>query len=461
MRRVLRENAPCALAAAAGCATLAWLGLYGPGWNDYETEVRPAVEALLAGHLHAFLSLAPVYGGSLIERAPFALLPGLWGAGEPLVYRFLAVPCLLASALLAVWVLAGMRAAGRPLGARAVVLVLLAVNPVTLRALEVGHPEELLGASLCVTAVLLAAAPRVSARRGLAAGALLGLAVANKQWALLAAAPVLLALPRERRIAAAAAALGAAALVEAPLLIAAGGGYLHGAGTVASSPSTIFQPWQVFWFFGRHGALVHGLYGEAKPGYRVAPAWTGQVSHPLVLAAGAAIATRLWLAARRRRLRAATALLALAVTMLARCVLDTWDTAYYFLPAILALTVWEARTARDRPPMLALGLTVAVWAQFQWLPARLSPDAQAAVFEVWSLGLLLALALRLRHELGRDAADPLARRRAGPEDRPRLGLRGRPQPTTVRSFESPVRTSRPPSRTTTRSSIRTPSTPGR
>src|SRR6185437_10601251 len=74
MRRTARENAPCALAALAGCAALAWLGLYGFAWNDYDNEARPAFDALVGGHLEQFLRLAPAYGGSLVERAPFALL---------------------------------------------------------------------------------------------------------------------------------------------------------------------------------------------------------------------------------------------------------------------------------------------------------------------------------------------------------------------------------------------------
>jgi len=176
MRRVLRENATCALLAIAGCFTTAWLSLYGPGWNDYEVEARPAFEALVHGHVGEFLRLAPVYGGSLVERAPFALLPGIWSGGSLAVYRSVAVPCLLAAALLAVWLVARMRAAGRPRLDRALVLILCVANPVTLTALELGHPEELLGGCMCVLALLLAAAPSVSIRRALAVGLLLGLA---------------------------------------------------------------------------------------------------------------------------------------------------------------------------------------------------------------------------------------------------------------------------------------------
>src|ERR1700704_2600229 len=129
MRRMARENAPCALMALAGCAMLAWLGLYGFAWNDYDNEARAAFDALAQGHVEQFLRLAPAYGGSLVERAPFALIPGLWGGGELAVYRAVAVPCLLASALLGVWLVARMRGAGRPVTHRALALGVCVANP--------------------------------------------------------------------------------------------------------------------------------------------------------------------------------------------------------------------------------------------------------------------------------------------------------------------------------------------
>src|SRR5271155_969538 len=191
MRLRIRENALCAFLAAAATATMAWLGLYGFAWSDYETEVRPSFDALTHGHVLEFLRLAPAYGGSLVERAPFALLPGLWGGGQLAVYRMVALPCLVAAAVLGVWLCAQMRS--RPDSstlARAVALGVCVANPLTLRALELGHPEELLGGALCVAAVLLAAR-----ERPLWAGLALGLAIANKEWALLAVGPVLFALP--------------------------------------------------------------------------------------------------------------------------------------------------------------------------------------------------------------------------------------------------------------------------
>ena len=376
--------------ALAGCAALAWLGLYGFAWNDYDNEARAAFDALVHGHVEQFLRLAPAYGGSLVERAPFALIPGLWGGGELAVYRMVALPCLLASALLGVWLVARMRGEGRPALHRALALALCVANPITLHALEVGHPEELLGACLCVAAVLLA-----SEDRGLWAGAALGLAIANKEWALLAAGPVLMALPGRRRVPCLATAIATAGVVLAPLALVGSGGFVSATRATAAAPSSIFQPWQIWWFLGEHGALVHGAFGGPKPGYRVAPGWTGTISHPLVLLVGLAPGLALWLRERGGRAGARSALLALALAMLLRCVLDTWDTEYYLLPAIFALLAWELAAPLARPPLLALSASALAWLSFQWSPEHLSPDLQAALFLAWALPLAALLAQRL------------------------------------------------------------------
>jgi len=411
MRRLARENLPCALAAAAMSATIAWLGLYGFAWTDYENEAKPAFDALIAGHVSEFLRLAPAYGGSLVERAPFALLPGLWGGGALAVYRMVALPCLAAAAVLGVWLCARIRGAGSSRLARAVALGVCVANPLTLRALELGHPEELLGASLCVAAVLLAARDRP-----LWAGALLGLAIANKEWALLAAGPVLLALPENgghwrRRVACVAGAGAVSAAVLAPLALVSSGAFAAGTRALAVAPSAIFQPWQVWWFFGHHGPLVTGLFDAPKPGYRTAPAWALELSRPLILLTGILLAVALWLGRRRGARQAAvlserTALLALALVLLLRCVLDTWDAVYYPLPFVFALLAWEVcapeaasagrRSQLERPPVLALSSTVLAWVSFQWLPAHGgSPDLQAAFFLAWTLPLAGALGLCL------------------------------------------------------------------
>jgi hypothetical protein len=402
MRRLVRENGLCAVVAVAVSATVGWLALYGFGWNDYELEARPAFEALAHGHVLSFLRLAPAYGGSLVERAPFALLPGLWGGGQLAVYRMVALPCLLAGAVFAVWLVAHMRAQGHAMLARSVALGVCVANPLTMKALELGHPEELLGACLCVTAVLLAGRDRP-----LWAGVLLGLAIANKEWALLAVGPALVALPAKRRLLCLASAGGTAAAVLAPLMLAGSGGFAASAGATASTSSTIFQPMQVFWFLGHHSSRAAHLLGAAKRDFRLAPAWIGPLSHPLVIAVALPLTGMLWRAERRRdaisptdgrpRPRSsgwpANALLLLALLLLLRCMLDTWDNVYYPLPFVFALLVWEIG-AFKRPPVLALSSTVLVWINV-WLSMHLSADVQAAFFLIWSLPLAVALSLRL------------------------------------------------------------------
>jgi hypothetical protein len=424
MRRLVRENALSMSVGACGCAVMAWLGLYGFAWNDYANEAQPALAALVRGHVLQFLRLAPAYGGSLVERAPFALAPGLWGGGELAVYRALALPCLLAAAVLGVWLLARMRADGHSTLARAVALGVCVANPVTLPTLELGHAEELLGASLCVAALLLACGARTGRARALMAGVLLGLAIANKEWAVLAVGPVLLALSPELRWRCLAGTVLSAAVVLAPLALVAGGGFVASTRAVAASSSTIFQPWQIWWFFGHHGALVHGAFGMPKPGYRIPPAWTGAISHPLILLLAVAVPALLRL--RSRRLCERDALLALALLLLARCLLDTWDTVYYPLPFLFALLAWEVRAPSLRPPLLTLCATVLVWLSFQWLPERISADAQAAVFLAWSLPLAAWLCMRLWRPSAHSA----------------LGERaGRPQEITVSTLGRLVRTS--------------------
>jgi hypothetical protein len=387
MRALVRENALCAFMAGAATATMAWLGLYGFTWSDYDTEARPAFDALTHGHVLEFLRLAPAYGGSLVERAPFALLPGLWGGGQLAVYRMVALPCLLTIAVLGVWLVAQMRArSDNSKLARAVALGICVANPLTLYALEIGHPEELLGGALCIAAVLLAAR-----ERPLWAGLALGLAIANKEWALLALGPVLLVLP-SRRVLCMLSAGTVAAIILTPLALVGSSGFIASTRGAAAPPSAIFQPWQLFWFLGHHGTTVRGLFGEVKVGYRTAPGWVGIISHPLILAVSLPLTALAW---RRGRRGQPDALLLLALLLLLRCLLDTWDTVYYPIPFLLALLVWEGLGERRRPAVLTLSSTVLMWISFIWLPHHVSADAQAAFFLAWTVPLGVGLALYL------------------------------------------------------------------
>ena len=373
------------MAALLGVAAMSWVGLVGFAWSDYDNEAAGAFAALIRGDLWGFLELAPVYGGSLVLRAPFAGATAALGGGELAVFRAVSIPCLMAVAVLAVVVVGRMADRGRSIGARALVLVLCVANPITLRALELGHPEELLCASLAIGAVLAA-----SSRRTLLAAVLLGLAVATKAWAVLAIGPVLLALPG-RRMAALVVAGCVTLLVLAPLLLAGSPAALaHG----ASTTGTIFQPWQVFWLLGDAGHVVIGGDGMPKPdGYRVPPGWLSPLAHPLIALLVVPFSL-LWLRVRGAapRVDPEQLLLALALLLLLRCVLDPWNVVYYELPFLLALLAWEALCRPDRPPVLAVAASAAAWATLVEAPNWLSPDLQCAFFLAWSLPLVAWLA---------------------------------------------------------------------
>src|SRR5262249_17039382 len=158
--------------------------------------------------------------------------------------------------------------------------------------------------------------------------------------------------------------------------------------------------------------------------YRTGPAWTGTISHPLVVLAGLALGgAALWPRARRRALDGPSALLALALVLLLRCLLDTWDTGYYMLPFLIALLAPETRRTptEHQLPALAAAATALTWISFHWLPQHASADVQSALYVAWAAPLALWLGVCLR----RDGAQLL------PRTRPRNSADG--QETTVSS----------------------------
>lgn len=377
---------PALLATAAGLV-MAWVALRTPAFSDYEVEAEPPLRALQRLDLAQFFSSLPAYGGSLVMRSPFAFAPQAWGGGALALYRSMAFPCVLAGVILGVTVWRRALAAGTGVRGCAIALLLCAANPISLRALEIGHPEEILGGVLCVAAALAA-----GARRPALAGVLLGLAVANKPWAVIAVAPVMLMLPYGRWRAAVFAG-GAAGLFLLPLLLAGGAGAVQVHATAMSSGGVIFQPWQVWWYLGDHGHVVMGLYG-AKPGFRTPPDWIGQLARPLVVLVPLAICVALGRGFRDRPWH--DGLLLLAVALLLRCLLDPWNVVYYEVPFLLALVAWEIHARPGLLPSVSVGATLACWVSLDELPAMVSPDLSAAIFLGWSVSFVL-MALRHLH----------------------------------------------------------------
>jgi hypothetical protein len=256
---------------------------------------------------------------------------------------------------------------------------------------------------------------------------------------------VLLALPARRRLPCAAAAILTGAVVLLPLLLVRSGTFVAATRASASTPSAIFQPWQIWWFLGHHGPAVYGTLGQLKPDYRTGPAWTGAIAHPLILLAGFALSGAVWMRVRQlptRKADARTALLALALTMLLRCLLDTWDTEYYLLPFVFALLAWEVRGPVTRLPLLAASSSVLAWLSFQWPPEHVSPDAQAALFLAWTLPLAAFLARRLLAASHAPQASPGPAAAAGAPTERLSALRDRtadePQEMTVSALSRPL-----------------------
>jgi hypothetical protein len=357
MRRLI---APTGLAALLLAAT-SRLG------TDYPFDAGPAISALARGDLHLFAADQAQMGPlSLLLRAPVAALAG---PGSIWAYRLGALACLLGLVALGVAI-----ARRTPAGYALVAALLLVVNPVTIDALRLGHPEELLGAALCTGALVLAR------ERPLAAGVALGAALATKQWALIAIAPALLVAPREARRRLALAAAGVAAAVSGPLALAEPHAFVealrHPAFGVAEMRTGNVWGW---------AAITNhiSLGGGASVSAYTVPEWLQHGAHLLV----AFLTLGLGVAALRAR-RAIDPLALLALLMLVRCALDPWDHAYYHAPFLAALIAWEVLQAR-RAPWLA-----AACAGLLGLVFRLPLPASDVLYALWALPLGLWLSRR-------------------------------------------------------------------
>ena len=99
--------------------------------------------------------------------------------------------------------------------------------------------------------------------RTLWAAVLLGVAVGCKSWALVAVAPVLLAMPR-RRLRAAIVAGACAATLVAPIAIGATGNF-RAETSALSTTGIIFQPWQAWWWLGKPAQSSRRVPSSGSP----------------------------------------------------------------------------------------------------------------------------------------------------------------------------------------------------
>src|SRR5947209_5558868 len=349
-----------ALLAAGGTVGVACAG----GSGDYQSpallpitdNAAPATNALADGRFHDFLALHPYMGSfSLFLRAPLVAAGRAGGLSDLAIYRLGSAACLLGVAVLALWIAQLMAARGQPIFRRLLVVALLVVNPMTIDAIWLGHPEEPLAAALCIAAALA-----VARRRLWIGGILLGLAIVTKQWAIVAVLPVALMAPRGRlRVALTAAAVAAA--VTLPLAV----GDPARLSTIATEASQTLRapatsPWAPFARSHQATYYMGGDKFEVTTTYWL-PTSVGRLPRPLIITSTALLALLFW----RRRERGDEAVLGLlTLCFLLRGVLDPISPGYYYAPFLMALTAWEGLRAR-RVPVLSLGCAAALWLLFE------------------------------------------------------------------------------------------------
>jgi hypothetical protein len=352
MTSVRRLALPCAAVAAASVL----LAYANGSTGDYPNDAGQAIGALLDGHVGAALASQPLMGSlAILVRLPFAALASLTGGGELAAYRLGCIPCLFALGVAGLELARTMRRAGvDPRACRAAAAICL-VNPLTWEALRLGHPEELLGATFVVIAALYAVEGR-----SIAAGLALGLALATKQWAVIAVVPVLAAAPG-RRILVGAIALAVAAAITVPVIAADAEGF-YGTSRQAGWSGERVHPFNAVWPLAPTEDRVITVVNHDKVvTVRTIPTWLAHLLHPaIVLLSIPLTAAALAL---RRRFGAADLFALLALAFLMRCLLDPVDNAYYHVPFLVSLAFWEG-LAHRRAPLLAALASVAIYFAF-------------------------------------------------------------------------------------------------
>jgi hypothetical protein len=353
MRVEARTVAPFVLVGAAA----AWLASTISTTGEWGSDSWPKIHALTQGNFTEFFRAESLMGPfASLAQAPFAAISS---GGELVAYRWSAFPCLLAAGLLGLYLAHLARRRGASTLGQALIAGLCLFNPLTIGALDMGHPEELLTAALAVAAIATA-----SEGHRYRTALLLGLAVASKQWAVIAILPVLMALPSSRiRVALVSGAI--VAVLTLPALIAAPDTFSEVNGTAASTGRAV-SPWSV-WYPAAEVTTKQFEVGSTSftAEVREAPPLVGSAMHPFIvfLAFGLPVALALWRGG--FRLSGPDAMALLALLALLRCALDPVDNAYYHVPLLLALLGWDALDG-GRLPLRGLAGTAITLLFWEW-----------------------------------------------------------------------------------------------
>lgn len=363
----------------------AWLASLATHVGDWDFDAAPAVHALAVGHVGAYLSAKAMMGPfATLVQAPFVAISG---AGGVAAYKWAVFPCLLAAGLVGLYLarIAGRRGAG--LTTQALIAALCLLNPLTFEALENGHPEEILTAALAVASIAAA-----GEKRPWRTAILLGLAVASKQWAVIAILPALMVLPA-RRVRVGAGAVAVVALLTLPSLAASPSSFTD-VQTQAAGTGRVVTPWSAWYPFASSRTVVYHVDGERLVAHlEDAPSAADPVSHPLIVLL--ALTLPFVLAWRRGLpLSPADGFALLALLALLRCVLDPVDNLYYHEPLLLALIGWDAVASRGLPlrSLLGVGAALVFWRALHHLSDPAAFDLAYLTFAVL-LGIALLSSL--------------------------------------------------------------------
>jgi hypothetical protein len=381
-RLVLANVSLRLLVALLGLSTTVVLAFGGTG--DYPQDAGPAVTAVANGDFLAGLGGKALMGAvSILIRAPFVALTRAASLGELWQYRVGAVVCFAPAAALGVWLASRLSARPQSDWVPAVFAVLVVANPVTVAAVAYGHPEEVLTAALAVGAVVLAARERT-----IAAGLVLALALASKQWAFVAVVPTIVAAPRSQRLKLVAILGAVAAVVTLPVLLANPTAFVHLNQQAATTPLSIGRT--NVWFLLAHPHTIQVHVPAGLPSdfvlYRI-PEWVARWSHPAIVVAAVPFAALF----ARRRTASIDALALLAVAFLLRCVLDPVDNAYYHVPLVVALLAWEALSRGRRLPIVSMLTCAALWITFDHVEPVARPAVTNMVYLSWTTVLFAYL----------------------------------------------------------------------
>jgi len=381
--RPVRPALTAVVFAAAATALASVLAALPVSTGDYSVfapvgvdNAAPAVADLAHFRLAALAAHQPLMGlTSLLVRAPAQALADGLGAGSLTAYRLGAIACLIPACLLASWLVVRSRAGTRRLvGAGAAAIVILA-GPATRDALAVGHPEEVLAAALATAAVLAAAQSRHTP-----AAILLGAAIGTKQWALVAAPCVYVALG-DRRVSTIVKA-GAVGIVLTAALPLADLTAFHAASGVGGTHYTdAFSAWWPI------SPRYPGTVGSRSEAHQLVFGLTRSAAGALFIVLVAAVAAcRVRLAGAMRAVRVdPLALLALAA--LVRCVGDPAALKYYFVALTIPLATWES-AALDRLPIVSALNWISIALLFSpSVFAGLGPGADNALVLGWAAAL--------------------------------------------------------------------------